>query len=87
MFVYTFFAQRIDGTINVEYGTVEAKEVVTGYITRNEQIVSADILGELYPIVLEGERVSKNQSVAVIKNGNSDQIEEKIKEIKGVFKR
>ena len=82
MFVYTFFAQHIDGTINIEYGTVEAKEVTTGYITRNEQIVSADILGELYPVVLEGERVSKNQSVAVVKNGNSEQIEDKIKEIK-----
>lgn len=82
MFIYTFFAQHIGETINIEYGTVEVKEMVTGYITRNEQIVSADILGELYPIVLEGERVSKNQSVAVVKNGNSDQIESKIKEIK-----
>jgi len=82
MFVYTFFAQRIDGTINIKYGTVEAKEIVTGYITRNEQIVSADILGEIYPVVLEGERVSKNQSVAVVRNGNNDQIEKKIKEIR-----
>ncbi len=82
MFVYTFFAQNIDETINITYGTVEAKELVTGYITRNEKIVSADILGGLYPVVLEGERVSKNQKVAVVKNENSDNIEEKIKEIK-----
>ncbi len=82
MFVYTFFAQRIDGKVNITYGKLEAKETVTGYITRNEHIVSADITGELYPIVSEGERVSKSQSVAVIKNENSDYIEEKIKEIK-----
>jgi len=82
MFVYTFFAQRIDGKVNVTYGEVEVKEAVTGYITRNEHIVSADIIGELYPIVTEGERVSKSQSVAVIKNENSEYIEEKIREIK-----
>jgi len=82
MFVYTFFAQHIDGKVNVTYGELEVKEVVTGYITRNEQIVSADIAGELYPVVQEGERVSKAQSVAVVKNENSDQIEEKIKELK-----
>lgn len=82
MFVYTFFAQNIDETINITYGTVEAKELVTGYITRNEKIVSADILGGLYPMVVEGERVSKNQKVAVVKNENSDNIEEKIKDTK-----
>lgn len=82
MFIYTFFAQNIDETVNITYGKVEQKENVTGYITRNEHIVSADILGELYPVVSEGERVSKNQSVAVVKNDNNDYIEEKIKEIK-----
>lgn len=82
MFVYTFFAQNVNETVNITYGEVEQKETVTGYITRNEHIVSADILGELYPVVSEGERVSKNQSVAVVKNDNNDYIEEKIKEIK-----
>jgi len=82
MFVYTFFAQNIDETVNITYGTVEAKEMVTGYITRNEKIVSADILGDLYPVVSEGERVSKKQKVAVVKNANSDNIEAKIKDIK-----
>ena len=82
MFAYTFFAQNIDETVNITYGTVEAKELVVGYITRNEKIVSADILGGLYPVVTEGERVSKNQKVAVVKNENSDNIEEKIKDIK-----
>ena len=82
MFVYTFFAQNINGKINVTYGNVEVKESVIGYITRNEKIVSADISGELYPVVSEGERVSKSQSVAVVKNENSDNIEEKIKDLK-----
>lgn len=82
MFLYTFFVQKIDEKVNITYGTVEDKETVMGYITRNEKIVSADIAGELYPIVLEGERVSKNQNVAVVKNSNSDYVEEKIKEIK-----
>ncbi len=82
MFVYTFFAQKIDGTVNITYGKVEAKETAVGYITRNEQIVSADIVGELYPIVAEGERVSKNQSVAVVKNENNDYIEKQIADIK-----
>ena len=39
MFVYTFFAQRIGDTVNIKYGVLEAKETVTGYITRNEHIV------------------------------------------------
>ncbi len=82
MFVYTFFAQKIDGTVNITYGKVEAKETAVGYITRNEQIVSADIVGELYPVVAEGERVSKNQSVAVVKNENNDYIEKQIADIK-----
>ena len=82
MFVYTFFAQRIDGKVNITYGELEVKETVTGYITRNEKIISADIAGELYPVVTEGERVSKLQSVAVVKNDNSEHIEEKIKELK-----
>ena len=38
--------------------------------------------GELYPVMNEGERVSKSQSVAVVKNDNSDYIEGKIKELK-----
>lgn len=81
MFVYTFFSQSVE-KVNITYGDIEVVETVTGYITRNEKIVSADISGEIYPIVLEGERVSKNQGVAVVKNANSDYIEEQITKIK-----
>lgn len=81
MFVYTFFSQSVE-KVNVTYGEIEVIDTVTGYITRNEKIVSADIDGEIYPLVLEGERVSKNQSVAVVKNENSEYIEDKIDELK-----
>jgi len=81
MFIYTFFSQSVE-KVNITYGDIEVIETVTGYITRNEKIVSADISGEIYPIVLEGERVSKNQGVAVVKNENSDYIEEQITKIK-----
>lgn len=80
MFVYTFFAQSIE-TTNIVYGKVEMVETVYGYITRNEQIVTSNLEGDLYPVMNEGERVSKGQAVAVVKNDNSDVISEKIKEI------
>lgn len=80
MFVYTFFAQSIE-TTNIVYGKVEMAESVYGYITRNEQIVTSNLEGELYPVMDEGERVSKGQAVAVVKNDNSEVISEKIKEI------
>lgn len=80
MFVYTFFAQSIE-TTNITYGKLEMSETVYGYITRNEQIVTSNVNGELYPVMNEGERVSKGQAVAVVKNDNSEVISEKIKEI------
>ena len=80
MFVYTFFAQSIE-TVNVVYGEIESSETVYGYITRNEQIVTSNLTGVLYPVINEGERVSKGQSVAVVKNDNSDVVSDKIKEL------
>lgn len=80
MFVYTFFAQSVE-TTNITYGKLEMAETVYGYITRNEQIVTSNLSGELYPVMNEGERVSKGQAVAVVKNDNSEVISEKIKEI------
>ena len=73
MFVYTFFAQSIE-TTNIVYGELEVAETVYGYITRNEQIVTSNLNGDLYPVMNEGERVSKGQAVAVVKNDNSDVI-------------
>ncbi len=80
MFVYTFFAQSVE-TTNITYGELEMSETVYGYITRNEKIVTSSLSGELYPVMNEGERVSKGQAVAVVKNDNSEVISEKIKEI------
>ena len=80
MFVYTFFAQSVE-TTNITYGKLEMAETVYGYITRNEQIVTSNLSGELYPVMNEGERVSKGQAVAVVKNDNSEVISEKIKEV------
>ena len=80
MFVYTFFAQSIK-TTNIAYGDLEVAETVYGYITRNEQIVTCDLNGELYPVMNEGERVSKGQAVAVVENDNSEIISGKIKEL------
>ena len=37
MFVYTFFAQRIDGKINITYGEVEKKEVYTIEVVKKEE--------------------------------------------------
>ena len=80
MFVYTFFAQSIKAT-TIVYGELEVAETVYGYITRNEQIVTCDLNGELYPVMNEGERVSKAQAVAVVENNNSEIISNKIKEL------
>ena len=80
MFVYTFFAQSIE-TTNIVYGELEVAESVYGYITRNEQIVTSNLNGVLYPVMNEGERVSTGQAVAVVKNDNSELISDKIKEL------
>jgi hypothetical protein len=80
MFVYTFFSQSVDTTVIVK-GEIEDVETLEGYITRNEKIVSVETVGELYPIAHEGERVSVGQTVAVLKNQNSEEINRKIQEV------
>ena len=82
MFVYTFFSQSVDTTVIVN-GEIEDLETLEGYITRNEKIVNVDAVGELYPIAHEGERVSVGQTVAVLKNQNSEELNRKIQEING----
>lgn len=80
MFVYTFFSQSVE-TVPISYGDIEISETVDGYITRNEQVVTSNVAGELYPLISEGERVSKGQTIAVVRNENNEEIEEKIKDI------
>ncbi|MBP3283906.1 MAG: hypothetical protein J6M02_00195 [Clostridia bacterium] len=80
MFVYTFFSQSVDTTVIVN-GEIEVLETVDGYITRNEKIVNVEATGELYPIANEGERVSVGQTVAVLKERDSSEINGKIQEI------
>lgn len=80
MFVYTFFSQSVDTTVIIN-SEIENFETLEGYITRNEQIVNIESNGDLYPIANEGERVSVGQTVAVLKNQKSDEINKKIQEI------
>lgn len=80
MFVYTFFSQSVDTTVIVK-GEIEVLETLEGYITRNEKIVNVEATGELYPVANEGERVSAGQTVAVVKDHDSSEINRKIQEI------
>ena len=80
MFVYTFFIQEID-TMTLKKGIVEEVSVADGIITRTEEVVTLNVENELDPLVSSGERVSKGQALATIKNEDVLSIEKEIEEL------
>ncbi|MBQ7668611.1 MAG: hypothetical protein IJS47_04735 [Clostridia bacterium] len=80
MFIHTFFAQNVE-TIILTSGEIEELDEGYGIITRSEKVVSSDVKGVLYPQVNSGERVSKGQVVAVVKNEQVKEVEKKIYEL------
>jgi len=80
VFIHTFFSQNID-TVVLMSGIIEEIDEADGIITRSEEVVTADVGGVLYPKISQGERVSKGQVVAVVKNERVKDVEDKIEEL------
>ena len=80
MFVDTFFLQGVE-TIVLESGTIEQITVADGIITRTEDVVTLDTHDNLYPLVSSGERVSKGQVLAALKDVETLEIEKQIKQL------
>lgn len=80
MFVYTFFIQDID-TLVLKNGIVEEVSTADGIITRTEEVVTLDVKDGLNPLVSSGQRVSKGQALATIRNSNIIATEEKIEKL------
>ena len=80
MFVDTFFLQGVE-TIVLESGTIEHTTVVDGIITRTEDVVTLNTHDNLYPLVSSGDRVSKGQVLAALKNDETLEIEKQIDQL------
>ncbi len=69
-------------TCLVNQGTVYKEETVVGYILRNEVVIeNQEIMGEIIPIMAEGEKVAKDNSIFQYYNGNQQELNQKINEI------
>lgn len=69
-------------TCLVNQGTVYKEETVVGYILRNEVVIeNQDITGEIMPIMAEGEKVAKDNSIFQYYHGNQEELNQKINEI------
>jgi len=80
MFIQTFFSQNVE-TVILTSGVIEEVDETDGIITRSEQVVTAEVNGVVYPQISPGERVSKGQVVAVVKNEQVKEVEKKIEEL------
>lgn len=80
MFIHTFFSQNVD-TVVLTSGIIEEVDKTDGIITRSESVISSDVSGILYPKISPGDRVSKGQVVAVVKNEQVKEVEKKIEEL------
>ena len=68
-------------TCLVNQGTVYKEETVVGYILRNEVVIeNQEIMGEIIPIMAEGEKVAKDNSIFQYYNGNQQELNQKINE-------
>ena len=69
-------------TCVVNQGTVYKEETVVGYILRNEVVIeNQEIMGEIIPIMAEGEKVAKDNSIFQYYHGNQQELNQKINEI------
>lgn len=68
-------------TITLEQGTLYMEETVPGYIIREEHIIKGNNQNAIVQIKLEGEKVSKNDSVFRYYSNNEDQLVKKIQEL------
>lgn len=69
-------------TYLVNQGTVYKEETVVGYILRNEVVIeNQEITGDIIPIMAEGEKVAKDNSIFQYYNGNQEELNQKINEI------
>lgn len=69
-------------TFLVNQGTVYKEETTIGYILRNEVVIENNgVTGNIIPIMAEGEKVAKNNSIFQYYNGNQDELNQKINEI------
>jgi putative membrane fusion protein len=69
-------------TCLVNQGTVYKEETVVGYILRNEVVIeNQEIMGEIIPIMAEGEKVAKDNSIFQYYHGNQQELNQKINEI------
>lgn len=69
-------------TYLVNQGTVYKEETVVGYILRNEVVIeNQEITGDIIPIMAEGEKVAKDNSIFQYYNGNQEELNKKINEI------
>ena len=80
VFIHTFFSQNIE-TVVLTSGVIEEVDQTYGIITRSESIVATDVNGVVYPKISQGERVSKGQVVAVVKNERVKEVEQKIEDL------
>ena len=80
MFINTFFSQNVE-TVILTSGIIDEVDEADGIITRSEEIVTSDVNGVVYPKISQGERVSKGQVVAVVKNEQVKEVEKKIEEL------
>lgn len=79
--VYLLTGNEIN-TCLVNQGTVYKEETTIGYILRNEVVIeSQETTGDIIPIITEGEKVAKNNSIFQYYNGNQQEINKKINEI------
>lgn len=69
-------------TVTVESGTLTLEESATGYIIRDETVVQGDnYKNGIYPIVLEGERTAKKQTIFRYYGKSEEELQEKINDI------
>lgn len=69
-------------TYLVNQGTVYKEETVVGYILRNEVVIeNQETTGDIIPIMAEGEKVAKGNSIFQYYNGNQEELNRKINEV------
>ncbi len=62
----------------VQAGTLEHTEITTGYIVKDEQVITKDQNKVLIPVIAEGSRVSKKDIIATYKGDEYKNYEQKL---------
>ncbi len=80
MFSYSFFGQLLK-TYIVTYGEIEESQSATGYVIRDEKVVSVNYSSAFKPLKSEGERVANGAVVATVFKESPEQLQNKITDI------